>query len=453
MYKYIAVLLVFLGISHSTMAQRVSYPQLVNRSEISQIFINDMVIPNSDSSSTLMFSFRFNYDFIPFRRVQVSEISQAPENAEYYSTLRFSAEVFEGTIKKRNSPATNTAGRDTWTDTLFVENFEATQTNKQYASGALTATLEQGTYNYVLQLSMLQEINERSTQRREIKVPALSGKDKGEIYLVRSVNETPTGTEFLLMNMEDNIEFGKDFTALVRLPKYDPDKNYSVEVRKASEDRNSDPVYENEISNELFFTNSSLSIHKDTDPALILNESGTFTYAVIPIPSSQFDNSSYTLTLNDTKTDSAVAERKFQTYWQDMPASLYNLDIAINMLKFILPEDEVEQLGRGSDKQKEQKFREFWDSRDPTPNTVFNELMAEYYRRIDHAFKEFGSQQEPMGHESDRGEIYIKFGPPNSKERVFPPGGKTRETWKYPNQTFVFEAVSGFGDFKLIGKQ
>lgn len=453
MYKFLAVLLVFLGISNSVMSQRVSYPQLVNRSEIPQIFINDLVIPNSDSTSTLMFSFRFNYDFIPFRRIQAAEIAQVPVNAEYYSTLRFSAEVFEGNLNKRNKPATNTAGRDIWTDTLFVENFEETQTNKQFASGALTVKLDPGTYNFVLQLSMLQEINERSTQRREIKIPALSEKDKGEIYLIKSVNESTDGTEFVLMNMDDNIEFGKDFTALVRIPTFKSHSTYSVVIRKATDNKNSETIYESDISEGAFIKNASLSVHKDSNPALTLNESGNFTYAVIPIPSSQFNNSSYILTLKDSESDSALAERKFQTYWQDMPASLYNLNIAIDMLKFILPEKEVEQLSRGSDKQKEQKFREFWDNRDPTPNTVYNELMAEYYRRIDYAFKEFGSQQEPLGHESDRGEIYIKFGPPSSKERIFPPGGKTRETWKYPNQTFVFEAASGFGDFKLIGKQ
>jgi GWxTD domain-containing protein len=180
---------------------------------------------------------------------------------------------------------------------------------------------------------------------------------------------------------------------------------------------------------------------------------GNFTYAVVSVPSSKFDNSSYTLTIKDSMTDSTVAERNFQTYWRDMPASLYNLNIAIDMMKFIVSNEEIDRIKQGSDKEKERKFRAFWDQRDPTPNTVYNELMAEYYRRIDYAYKEFGSQQEPMGHESDRGEIYIKFGPPNSTERVFPPGGKTREIWKYPNQSFVFEAVSGFGDFKLIGKQ
>lgn len=452
MYKFLAVLLISVGMTHSALSQRVSYPQLVNRSEMPQIFINDIIVPNSDSSSTLMFSFRFNNDFIPFRKLQASEIEQAPENVEFYSTIRFSAEVFEGKIRRRNNPGTNTAARDTWTDTLYAASFEDTQTNKKYASGALTADLTPGTYNYVLQLSMLQEVNERSTQRREINIPSLKDKNKGEIYLISSVNETSTGTNYTLMNLDDNIIFGKDFTALIRIPDHKNNNTYKAVIKRSAEN-DSEPVYSTDISNDAFIYNASLSVKKQSDPALILTNMGNFTYAVVSVPSSKFDNSSYTLTIEDTSTDSTVAERNFQTYWRDMPASLYNLDIAVDMMKFIISNEEIERIKQGSDKEKERKFREFWDQRDPTPNTVYNELMAEYYRRIDYAYKEFGSQQEPMGHESDRGEIYIKFGPPNSKERVFPPGGKTREIWKYPGQSFVFEAVSGFGDFKLIGKQ
>ncbi|MFP8488416.1 GWxTD domain-containing protein [Gracilimonas sp. Q87] len=452
-----AVLLIALGMADTALSQRVSYPQLVNRSETPQIFINDIIVPDSDSSSSLMFSFRFNNDFIPFRKLQASELDQAPANTEYYSTLRFSAEVFEGKIKKRNSPGTNTAGRDSWTDTVYVSSFEDTQANKKYASGALSTKLTPGSYNYVLQLSMLQEINERSTQRREIEIPNLSEMEKGEIYLIKSVSSTSNGTKYELINMDDNVVFGKDFTALIRIPNYQKNNIYTATVNKIVDDKenndSTESLFSSEISDESFFQNTSLKIVKSSEPALILQNSGNFTYAVVKIPSSKFDNSRYKLTVKHTESDKTVSERTFQSYWQDMPASLYNLNIAIDMLKFIASNDEIERIRRGSDKERERKFREFWEKRDPTPNTVYNELMAEYYNRIDHAYKEFGSQQEPLGHESDRGEVYIKFGPPNSKERVFPPGGKTREIWKYPNQTFVFEAVSGFGDFKLIGKR
>ena len=132
-----------------------------------------------------------------------------------------------------------------------------------------------------------------------------------------------------------------------------------------------------------------------------------------------------------------------------MPTSLYNIDVAVDMLRFILPENERRELASGSAADKERKFRQFWAERDPTPETEFNELMAEYYRRIDYAYKNFSSLQVP-GYDTDQGQTYILYGPPLSVERRLPPNSPAREVWEYPGRTLIFEATTGFGDFKLI---
>ena len=90
---------------------------------------------------------------------------------------------------------------------------------------------------------------------------------------------------------------------------------------------------------------------------------------------------------------------------------------------------------------------------DPTPNTVLNERMAEYYRRIDYAFKQFGNRGNLAGHESDQGKVFINFGPADEIDRQFPTNGKVIEIWKYGSKNFIFEASSGFGDFILIGTE
>jgi GWxTD domain-containing protein len=114
-------------------------------------------------------------------------------------------------------------------------------------------------------------------------------------------------------------------------------------------------------------------------------------------------------------------------------------------------DSELERIDSGSDAEKERKFRQFWAQRDPTPDTEFNELMSEYYERIDYAYREFSSMQEP-GYESDRGQAYILYGPPTDVERRFPTNAPTREVWEYPNRTLIFEATSGFGDFRLVSE-
>ncbi|HBX67111.1 MAG: hypothetical protein CL670_09680 [Balneola sp.] len=451
MSKRLIVLFLFIGISTSIFAQRVSYRQLVMRSQSPTIFIDDIILPGENGNSTLAFVFRFNNDFIPFKKLPLNNNLDAPEGSEFYSTIRLSNEIFEGKLKRRGEPSANSVSRDVWTDTLFASNFDQTQSAKQYASGYLTSQLAPGNYNYILQLAMMQEVNERNTTRQGISIPDLSTKETGEIIFIRSRNNN----QLELLNMEDNVPFGDDFIVLVRLPKYSESDEYQVKVNRARTSRkdttSGNNIFSSDLKTENIFTNSIVKLINKDRPTLQLTQGNNdYTYAVINIPGSTLENDSYFLSVSKKGDENPVARKFFRSYWPDMPASLYNLDVAISNLHYIIPEKEVEKLNEGNDRKREEKFREFWDSKDPTPKTVYNELMAEYYRRIDYAFKEFGSQENPLGHESDQGEVYIKYGPPSDKERRFPESGKTLEVWKYPSRTFVFEASTGFGDFVLV---
>lgn len=118
------------------------------------------------------------------------------------------------------------------------------------------------------------------------------------------------------------------------------------------------------------------------------------------------------------------------------------------MLRFILPEATLKSMKEGSFSEKEREFREFWAQRDPTPKTEYNELMTEYYRRIDQSYEKF-STFGVKGFETDRGRTWILMGPPDTIERLYPADEPTLERWTYPDREYVFEAVSGFGDFRL----
>jgi len=60
-------------------------------------------------------------------------------------------------------------------------------------------------------------------------------------------------------------------------------------------------------------------------------------------------------------------------------------------------------------------IRQFWLRRDPTPDTIANELQEEHYRRIAWTNDRFGDRGTP-GWKSDQGMVYIKFGPPDNQE-------------------------------------
>lgn len=78
----------------------------------------------------------------------------------------------------------------------------------------------------------------------------------------------------------------------------------------------------------------------------------------------------------------------------------------------------------------------FWLRRDPTPNTIENEFEEEHYRRMMFANEHFSTSLP--GWRSDRGRIYIMFGPPNAVAqgtKTIPEKGEVRdlpvETWHY----------------------
>ncbi len=69
----------------------------------------------------------------------------------------------------------------------------------------------------------------------------------------------------------------------------------------------------------------------------------------------------------------------------------------------------------------EQFIEQFWLRRDPTPDSVENEFKEEHYRRIAYANERFASGKP--GWKTDRGRIYIAFGPPG-RSRLSPLGRK-----------------------------
>jgi len=92
-----------------------------------------------------------------------------------------------------------------------------------------------------------------------------------------------------------------------------------------------------------------------------------------------------------------------------------------------------------TDEEREQFIEQFWLRRDPTPDTIENEFKEEHYRRIAYANENFASGIP--GWKTDRGRIYITYGPPDEKE-THPSGGtyeRPPEEGGGTTSTFPFE--------------
>ena len=104
-----------------------------------------------------------------------------------------------------------------------------------------------------------------------------------------------------------------------------------------------------------------------------------------------------------------------------------------------------------TDEEREQFVEQFWLRRDPTPDTEENEFKEEHYRRIAYANEHFASGIP--GWRTDRGRIYIQYGPPDenveshssggSYERPMSEGGGETET--FPFEQWRYRYIEGVG--------
>ncbi len=148
----------------------------------------------------------------------------------------------------------------------------------------------------------------------------------------------------------------------------------------------------------------------------------------------------------------------------------------INITHYIISDSERKIFLELPPWERENFIEDFWKRRDPFPQTAVNEFKELYMQRIETANKMFSKGKK--GYLTDRGRIYVLFGPPD--EIIRSEGGqyidpfadartvqlptregiKPMETWIYRNiltalqeRIYVrldFSDVDGTGDYKLV---
>ncbi len=118
---------------------------------------------------------------------------------------------------------------------------------------------------------------------------------------------------------------------------------------------------------------------------------------------------------------------------------------------YIITDEEKQAWKRlATDEEREQFIEQFWLRRDPSPDSVENEFKEEHYRRIAYANERFASGIQ--GWRTDRGRIYITFGPPDENEnhtsggqyqRPVEEGGGLTST--YPFEIWRYRYIEGIG--------
>jgi GWxTD domain-containing protein len=121
----------------------------------------------------------------------------------------------------------------------------------------------------------------------------------------------------------------------------------------------------------------------------------------------------------------------------------------------ISPEEEQAFKLLGTDEERDQFIEQFWLRRDPTPDTEENEFREEHYRRIEYANDHYAAGIP--GWRTDRGRIYIVWGPPDEIES-HPSGGSYQreqaegggDTSTFPFERWRYRYLEGVGNEVII---
>jgi GWxTD domain-containing protein len=174
---------------------------------------------------------------------------------------------------------------------------------------------------------------------------------------------------------------------------------------------------------------------------------------IIPLPARQMLLRLYELKLKiRIGSRTATITKPVRVVWPDMPMSLRDVDYALFALRYIAPARVIDSLLSGSFETRRNNLEGFWRAKSRTPEIAYNDLMTQYYRRVDYASRTFGTLKQPDGMRSDRGKIYILYGPPTNIERVLDPSAGFKETWTYEKlkRSFVFVDRAKNGIYVLV---
>lgn len=413
-----------------------------------RFYADAYVVPHDvGDSATVVVFFRIANDMMTF--VRVRDVQEVRGNFSAEMSVSIELRDTLGVIRQRTKR----------TDTVFTNTFEETNDKNSYHVGWTTFRIGQGTY--VLGLEVL---SQKESNQKRLKLPPVAFMPRRSTRLLApaafGAPETIGGVDMLrLFVFNSNLPFGPEQARALLLVADSTETWYTYRIRQLPWDnkeirwwRVSDIEGRVQSQRDRFPAISSASSSEAAYLEMVDRPAPTRAIASveIPIPMATLVPGRYQIDLVKAGTKDTIAV-KYQIIWEMMPFSLRTLDYAIESMRYICTEETLDSLTDGDASENRQALMNWWRRQDPTATTVYNERMAEYYRRVDNAFFAFSTINEPDGSRTERGKIYVLYGQPTEIVKDLK-ATSPREVWKYktaPKQTFTFE-VNDRGLFKLI---
>jgi GWxTD domain-containing protein len=148
--------------------------------------------------------------------------------------------------------------------------------------------------------------------------------------------------------------------------------------------------------------------------------------------------------------------RKERRALADLPVN-YRFWLTEDAAYIITPEERCAFLQLRSDEERDIFIEQFWHRRSPDPESFENPFQEEHYRRIVFVTNKFGT--DIPGWQTDRGHIYIQYGPPDvlvshpAGESTWRPPKDAPDSVKYSWENWHYKYVEGLGenvDFEFV---
>jgi GWxTD domain-containing protein len=177
---------------------------------------------------------------------------------------------------------------------------------------------------------------------------------------------------------------------------------------------------------------------------------------IVTVPMDDFKVGTYQMVVSVSELGGEVlakAERRFAVEWSGLTGHIEeDIDEAIAQMEYVAKKRELSFIQEApNDVERYQRFRSFWEKRDPTPGTLRNERMEEYYYRIASANRNYGGTHD--GWKTDRGFVLVRFGEPDFvRKKAHSFDYEPYEVWEYQRigRQFIFVDKTGFGDYELL---
>jgi GWxTD domain-containing protein len=325
----------------------------------------------------------------------------------------------------------------TWQDTVITKNYAESMSRDVSRTTSFSLELPPGAY--IANVQLRDKESERVyTQRRRILVKDFKqGKATISSLMIVDAQFDEQGAVQYMPNLTASVKFGKENPQIYyEVYRNDPSVD-SLNVRYSlfSRGRKEEEVL---TYRRTVFLGGKKTRVLDTLNTTALN---TGDYALVVALENNTDPSMF------DKSAILVLVRA-----QGIASLIRDMKKAIEQLEYIADGDELAKMRDAKTPEEQAKlFNAFWKKYDPTPGTPENELMTEYYTRVEYANQNFGSYME--GWRSDMGRIYIKYGQPDFIERQpFSMNQRPYEIWEFyqHNLRLTFVDVSGLGNYRLL---